>query len=70
MKNFGEFYMDVNGDPVGIAIGGTLVLAGVHRPGGKGLASGGQATGWGGVVSRVYKLPEGPKPTLVIRGFC
>lgn len=56
--------MDVNGDPVGIAIGGTPVLAGVHRPGGKGLASGEQATSWGG------NGLQGLQPTLVIRGFC
>ena len=38
--------MEINGDPIGIAVGSTLVLAGVCRSGGKGMASGGQATGW------------------------
>lgn len=37
--------MEINGDPIGIAIGSTLVLEGVPRSRGKGMASGGQAIG-------------------------
>lgn len=38
--------MEINGDPIGTAVGSTLVLPGVCRSGGKSMASGGQATGW------------------------
>lgn len=38
--------MEINGEPIGTAVGSTLVLAGACRSGGKGVAGGGQATGW------------------------
>lgn len=63
--------MEVNDDPVGIAIGSTLILAGVDRSEEKTwLVEDRQQVRGAGIVSRTCRLSERLKLALVIRGFC